>query len=140
MKFTVTGLDRVLKNFDRASSGMQNAVAAAVYQEALDITAESKKRVPVATGRLRNTGYAAPPVKTSKGPESESGFGTDYGLAVHERLEVFHRVGGPKYLESVANEHKRGYKKRMAARAAFNFKTGIGVRAIPADQPKRPSR
>lgn len=135
---SVTGLAQVLRAFDRAVSGIPDALAAAIYQEEQEIIGVAQERTPVDIGRLRATGYAAPPKKTMQGPEGEIGFGTDYGLAVHERVEVWHRVGGPKFLESAVNEAQRGYSRRIADRTWSNYRQGIGVRAVPQHQPTKP--
>lgn len=140
MKMTVFGLRQLQINFWLASTKLQDALSAAIYQESLEVAAEAKKRTPVDTGRLRATGYAAPPVETMRGPEGEVGFGTNYAVYVHEALSAFHRVGGPKFLESVVNERQKGYRQRMADRVTANFAAGIGVSAIPASEPRRPKR
>ncbi len=62
-----------------------DAIPAALYQEAHDIMRESKRQVPVDTGRLRATGYVTPPQKDERGEDYvELGYGTDYALYVHE--------------------------------------------------------
>lgn len=137
---TVEGLKELQRNFKKADHQMQDALSAAVYQEALALCGEAKKRTPVDTGRLRSTGYAAPPEVGRKGPEAEVGFGTNYGLAVHESLSAFHQVGGPKYLESAMNDRRSGYTKRMADRTWQNYQRGVGVTAIPSSEPTRPSK
>jgi len=52
------------------------------------------------------------------------GFGTTYALAVHELTEVFHKVGGPKFLESAINDAKRGYTKDLADKTWRFIKQG----------------
>ncbi|MHA2248409.1 MAG: hypothetical protein ACXADY_25905 [Candidatus Hodarchaeales archaeon] len=49
-------------------------------------------------------------------PEAIVGFGTNYALAVHERVEVFHNTGGPLFLKSAFDEELRGYKRDLARR------------------------
>lgn len=134
----ISGLERVLRAMDRAVSGIEDGLAAAIYQEGQEIIGVAQERTPVDTGRLRATGYAAPPEKTVQGPEGEIGFGTDYGLAVHERVEVWHRVGGPKFLESAVNEAQKGYSRRIADQTWHNYKNNIGVKAVPQHQPTSP--
>lgn len=135
----VKGLERIKRNMRKASAGYQAALAAALYQEGQEIIGEAQERTPVDVGRLRSTGYAAPPSVTITGkPECEIGFGTDYGLAVHERVEVFHVVGGPKFLESAVNDAQKGYRKRVGDQTEHNFQLGIGVRAVPKHQPATP--
>jgi hypothetical protein len=140
ISITVEGLDKLTKNFKHSNKAMKDALSAAVYQESLDMIAEAKKRTPVKHDRLRGSAYAAPPTETAKGPEGEIGYGTNYAVYVHEVLDAFHNVGGPKFLESVMNERKRDYKKKMADRTADNYNNGIGVKAIPSSEPERPKR
>lgn len=138
IKMTVSGLRRLQHNFDLAPQKMQDALSAGLYQEAMIIIGEAKKRTPVDTGRLRQTGYAAPPENGPRGPECECGFGTKYAVFVHEILSSYHPVGQAKFLESVVNERRRGYVSRLAKRTAQNYARGIGVRAILPTVPGAP--
>lgn len=137
---TDVALEDLARDIHKASEGLQDALSAAIYKESLELIGESVKRVPVRVGILRASAYAAPPKNTPRGPEGEVGYGTEYALPVHERIEVFHRVGGPKYLESVMLERIKGYKNRIADSTSKNFAAGIGVRAISSDMPTKPKR
>lgn len=126
------GLSFTLKGIKKAGDQYLAAFYAALYQEALSIMAVSVRRVPVDTGRLRSSHYVAPP--TDRG-ECELGYGTDYALPVHDRVEVHHNTGGPLYLRSALDEAKTGFQDRMARRTESNYRAGIGVQAIPATAP-----
>jgi hypothetical protein len=92
---------------------LQNALAAfgdkaveeggkALYRMGEQIMAESKRRVPVDTGNLRDSGHVQNPVRQDQSVTVVLGYGgpgIGYALPVHERFDVRHKVGGPKYLE-----------------------------------------
>jgi hypothetical protein len=135
------GAKKVLANLAKASDDLKEGLAASLYAEGQAIIAESVKQVPVDTGRLRQSHYAAPPKDSPRGPSVQIGYGTDYAVAVHERTEVSHsEPTKAKYLEGPVNAAKRGYASRIARRAWRFFKQGIGVKSIPATAPKRPRR
>lgn len=131
----VRGLKAILRALEKEKSSYGEALNAALYQEGLAIDAVAVKRVPVDTGRLRSTHYVAPP--TDDGV-CEVGFGTDYALPVHDRVEVYHKVGGPLYLKSALDEAQSGYVDRLAKRTKANHRAGIGVKAIPKTAPTKP--
>ncbi len=137
MAGAVTGFQAVLKKLDRLATAHKEAVAAAVYQKGLQIITKAKKRVPVDVGVLKSSGYAAPP-KSIENPVVDVGFGTNYAIAVHERVEVFHPVGGPLYLKSVVDEARSGWARDVADKAKRNLARGIGVKGVPASEPKAP--
>lgn len=89
------------------------AVMAKVAGEALHrageaIIAEAKRRVPVDTGVLRDSGYVLQPQMTPDGVVVEIGFGgpgAEYAIIVHEDLTMRHPSGGQaKYLESAIRD------------------------------------
>lgn len=133
----VKGEKKIKQNLAKAVVSYQDALAAATYVEALNILKESRKRVPVETGRLRNTGYAAPPGKISN-PVAQVGYDTEYAVPVHERVEVFHEVGGPLYLKSVVDKHTAGYSTRISRRAKALQRMGVGAANVPSTEPKQP--
>ena len=93
--------------------------ATALYQEGLDVMAESMRRTPVATSTLQKTHRTSEPVWegnfvevaiTAGGPEAP------YAVPVHERTEVFHNPGQSKFLESTVLESAPFLLTRIAAR------------------------
>lgn len=109
------GMDEVLKNLDAAARKYPEATAKALFEEGLRIQKASVERTPVKYGRLRGSAYTSPPKMTSSGPEVEVGYGAEYGIYVHERTEIIHRVGQSKFLESALAEAYSGYANRIAA-------------------------
>jgi hypothetical protein len=135
--YKVTGAPEVMKRLREAQESIPDALAAALYTEGFATDAEMVRRIPVDTGRLRASHYVAPPTG-SRNPVVQVGVGTKYAIPVHERTEVHHEVGQAKYLESVLNERRSGYARRLADWAWDYFKRGIGVKSIPATAPSRP--
>lgn len=81
-----------------------------------EIMADSVRRTPVDTGRLRSTAYVAPP-RLAGDWTVELGYGTNYAVAVHERTEASHSTGEAKFLENaVLSRGARGLWK-IAERA-----------------------
>lgn len=134
----IVGLDKVEKNLKKVQKTHPDALAAALYQEGFSIMAESQKKVPVDTGRLRSTGYVAPPQEGEDSPTVEIGYGTDYGIYVHERTEVRHTTGEAKFLEKAVNEAMQGFGRRLLGRTQQNIERGVGVRAVSRLYPDRP--
>lgn len=149
----VEGTREIFGKLELFIPGMRDALSAALYQEGLAVDAESVKQVPVDTGRLRGTHYVAPPTEGAASPVCEIGYGTDYAVPVHENMKARHgpaytdpkghaRGAGQKakYLSDPLNDARRGYNRRLGARAWGNWKRGIGVRAIPRTAPTRPKK
>lgn len=90
------------------SEHVQSGGKRAIYQEAEREMKISKTHVPVDKGNLRATGHVEEPMVTPEGIEVILGYGgpaaggidVGYALVVHEDLELHHKVGEPKYLES----------------------------------------
>lgn len=79
----------------------------ALYRLGEQIMAESKRRVPVDTGNLRASGHVQAPKTENLSVSVTLGYGgpgVGYALPVHERFDVRHKVGGPKYLEQPVME------------------------------------
>jgi hypothetical protein len=131
------GKEKVKENIGKLKRRYPEAMAAALYQEGNVILGASLKKTPVDTGRLRATGYVSPPVGEDN-PIVEIGYGTDYGIYVHERTELRHTVGESKFLEKAVNEASGGYLKRLGERVKDNEKRGIRVKSIPKIYPTNP--
>lgn len=135
MGLKVIGIKAAIKALKEVAKEAEEATNAAIYEEGLDIAKESVKIVPVDTGRLRSTHYVAPPDHDGV---VEVGYGTDYALAVHERVEVFHEVGQPLFLKTIVDRAQRGYVDRIATRAEKNMRNGVGIKSVPRTSPTKP--
>jgi len=130
IRIELTGTEELNRELKRLQRVYPEAAAAALYAEGMAIMALSQKKTPVDTGRLRATGYVAPPVQTGQEHVVEMGYGTDYGLAVHESTWIPHKVGEAKFLENAVNERKVGWAERLAKRIKENVERGIGIVAL----------
>jgi hypothetical protein len=117
----------------------RGAAAAALYQEGLAVDAESVKRTPVDTGRLRATHYVSPPTQRGAHVVVEIGNGTEYAIHVHERTELHHKTGEAKFLQNAMNARKAGMLERLAKRTAANIKRGITSAVLDAAVPTSPA-
>ena len=81
---------------------------------------EMKRRTPVDTGDLRDSGQIIPAVVTPRAVESGFVFDMPYAAIVHEDLEAFHRVGQAKYAESVIRESAPYMGARLALRCGVD--------------------
>lgn len=117
--FKITGIIEVIAGLDKAVADIRREVANALYEEALDVLEEAKRRVPVKFGKLRDSGQVFKPIDENGTIIVRISFGdetVDYAISVHEKLNVRHVSGRSKYLESVMLEYAGGILQRIAAR------------------------
>ncbi len=114
----------------RAGSAGLLAIRGALFREAEQIMAKSKRIVPVDTGNLRDSGHVEQPVM---GPGSVSvtlaygGPAAPYAVHVHERLDLRHNPGQfAKYLEFPFLEAVRGMEGRLAAEIGREVERAAG--------------
>ena len=112
----MTGTAEMAATLRQIAAKYPNVVARALYREAQIEMTESKRRVPVDTGRLRASGFVDEPVIRGTNISVMLAYGTDYAVAVHENLSAYHKIGQAKYLESVLKESSPHMKARVAAR------------------------
>lgn len=96
-------------------------VGAALRAEAEIEMTEAKRRTPVDTGALRDSGHVTGPDVAAQEATVRLVFGgpaAPYALFVHENLEAFHRVGEAKFLERPLLEAAPHLADRVAARIA----------------------
>jgi hypothetical protein len=74
---------------------------------------EMKKRTPVETGELKDSGFEGEPVVHGDIIEAVMGFTAPHAFVVHEDLEAFHAIGEAKYMESVLNESGPHFLNRV---------------------------
>lgn len=119
MVLTVAGFDRALANIDAAIENLRAKAVIALYQEAEIEMTEAKRRTPVDTGALRDSGFVEPAEEDFGGVSVRLGFGgasAPYAIYVHENLEAIHPVGEAKFLESTILESAPYLPARVAKR------------------------
>ena len=132
------GKESVIRNLLSLTARMKGAAAAALYQEGLAVDADSVKRTPVDTGRLRATHYVTPPVQRGDDVIVEVGNGTEYAVYVHERTELRHTTGEAKFLQNALNARSSGFKERLAKRTRLNLKRGVVIPTLDPAVPTEP--
>lgn len=128
----LAGADRLVSRLTALSNemGWQTVSNALLAEAEIEMT-EAKKRTPVDTGALRGSGHVGGPFRRNGGIEVVMGFGgpaAPYAIHVHERLDVFHRVGQAKFLESVLLESAPYFPQRVAER----IRRGLGAKYAPS--------
>ncbi len=128
--------EEIQRNLRKYEKRYKKALAAALYQEGYKILGAAVLQTPVDKNRLRGSQYISPPIKTDTNMRCELGFGTNYAVYVHERVDIGHTVGNAKFLEIPFRKAKSGFKKRLKLRAAHNVKFNIGVTILAPTRPK----
>ena len=124
MSVPIKGTAALRRELEGLKEAYPNATAAAVHQEALELLADSLLQVPVDTGTLRRSGYAEPPHDV-RNPVAVVGYGTDYALPVHERMEAQHPVGNAKFLERPFLARQQNFVQRMIDRIRRNVEKKV---------------
>ncbi len=117
--FDLKGTAEVQAKITEALRSMSGKAEAALYQEAEREMTEAKRKVPVDTGTLRDSGHVQQPEHDANGVSVVMGFGgaaESYAVIVHEDLEALHAVGEAKFLESVLQESAPHLLERIASR------------------------
>lgn len=124
----VTGAEDVERRIREQKNQFMRRTEKAVYDQLARVAARSTELVPVDTGKLKDSVYVrvSKAARYSDHVRGEAGYTTDYAETVHERVEVPHRVGQAKFLETAWLEEIPGALIRMAdfisrARAGFGL-------------------
>lgn len=100
IELRLEGAEQVRASVRALAKRYPKAMAGAIYKLAIAIFSDALPRVPVEFGVLRASGYVAPPQGEGLEADVELGFGTEYAVPQHERLDYKHPRGGEaKYLE-----------------------------------------
>jgi hypothetical protein len=138
LSVTIEGTAEMKASLARIGADAQAKVAAALFQEAEIVMAESKERyVPVDHGILRSSGFVLPPKIEDGDVTVTLGFGGNakaYAIAVHEHLSDYSprswkkaeasgrgvkfspSGAGPKYLERPLMETAKYLAQHLADR------------------------
>ena len=117
--FELKGVPEVLGTLKKIEGKLPRNVGRALYEEALIEQKESMARTPVEFGTLRNSHETSFP--SYKGDEVSveikvGGPAAPYAVAVHERLDVHHKAGQAKFLESTLLGSAKYMLQRIATR------------------------
>lgn len=118
--FGVKEMLSVLRQIQRTNPGR---IGRALRAEGRIEMTESKRRVPVDKGDLRDSGMVSEPIINGNNVSVILSYGGgDYPhdpvvpIIQHEDFDLLHKVGGPKYLESVLDESEPYMGERLARR------------------------
>lgn len=117
IKSRVIGLGSFKNKLNKLGDGASNIAATVLYQESEKIVTDAKRLTPVLTGDLRNSGFVRPPHVQKSGVSIELGFGgaaAPYAVFVHERVDIPHKVGQAKYLETAFVARKDAVVVRLS--------------------------
>ena len=125
--FELKGLPEVLGTLKKIEGKVPRNAGRALYEEALIEQKESMARTPVEFGTLRNSHETSLP--SYKGDELSveikvGGPAAPYAVAVHERLDVSHKAGQAKFLESTLLGSAKYMLQRIAKR--LDLLDGVG--------------
>jgi hypothetical protein len=138
MSVTVRGEAAIRRELLKLAKKYPGAAGAALYQEGMGLWNAAVKRTPVEFGVLRNSAYVSPPTQRGANVTVEVGFGTEYAIPQHERLDYQHPRGGEaKYLSNAIALAQPGALERLAKRTQRNVEAGVEAPAIGA-APQRP--
>ena len=119
--FTLKGTPEVKAKIALALILARKQAADGLYKVGEEMMAESKGRVPIDTGNLKNSGHVTQPDANAREIEVTLGYGgpaAPYAIIVHEDVEdVVPRPGGvgqSKFLESVVREYAPYLLSRVA--------------------------
>lgn len=129
--FAIKGLDDVKANIGRLADAITTEVGAAMRTEYEIEMTEAKRRTPVDTGALRGSGHVTGPKRSGNTLKVMLGFGgpaAPYALRVHEDMEVWHRVGQAKFLESTILESVPYMAGRIARRIVKIMRDSVAGR------------
>lgn len=136
MSFELEGIEAFQQRLEGTKAAYASAAAAALYQEGFGVQALAQEKCPVEFGRLRATAYTAPPEINGDEISVTVGFGTDYGVYVHERTELHHNVGEAKFLERAFDDRSSGYLDRLGTRIELLAASGVGVMPLTSTPPR----
>jgi hypothetical protein len=123
IEISVAGMEQAERAIARLIRRLPEVAQRAMREEAEIEMTEAKKRTPVDTGVLRDSGkveqYGEFGVRWSFG-----GAAMAYAVYVHENLDVYHPVGQAKFLESVLMESTPYLPARIGRRMQRLLGTG----------------
>lgn len=124
LSVSLVGADVLAKQLASMAERLDRAFASALYDEANELRAASMANTPVDKGVLRASHYATLPAPDGGRIVSEVGAGgpaEPYAMAVHERMDVAHEVGGAKFLEAAVDARTSGLAERISEKTRRAF-------------------
>lgn len=104
----IKGIDEMIARLDKIPDEALDVLEKTLVENAHHLIHESKKQCPVDTGRLRGTATVGKTKRRSRDVTVEAGYGTDYGIYVHENTDADHSV---ESTAAVATKSKKPTRK-----------------------------
>ena len=95
----LTGVDELVRNFDRLAKNVPEQATGALGDRAAAILEESNRLVPVDTGELKYSGSVTDVTRRGDDLEVTIQYDADHAAPVHEDLGLSHRSGQAKFLQ-----------------------------------------
>jgi hypothetical protein len=100
-----TDVSKFLSGLAKAGAAQRAAALHAVDRFGEHLIGDAQQLTPVKTGALQASGTTTTAQIDGETITKLMGFNTDYAAAVHERLDLNHAVGQPKFLETAMREN-----------------------------------
>lgn|GEM_PF-2776545 len=122
--YRIEGTERIQRKLEQLRKSVPQSVVIGLFRLGEKVMDATLKRVPTDTGELRDSAYVAAPQLTGQVGSVEVGFGAEHAPAVHEKTEVSHNTGEPKFLEKAIMEEARGSLHIVAREAEKHAERG----------------
>lgn len=122
----LSNVDAAVRALDVLADQFAGAVGPSLREEGEIEMTEAKRRTPVDTSALRNSGHVTGPRYGGRDAEVRLVFGgpaAPYAIFVHEDMEAWHDVGQAKFLESTLLESEPYLAQRLARRILSKVRT-----------------
>lgn len=130
ISFEVLGVKQTKAGLAKAGPRSQADLGRSLRKSGEIIRSKSLRLVPVDTGRLAGTAFVRGPRGLSR-PEVRVGYGTNYAVFVHERLDVRHKSPRKaKFLEIPARAVMGKYETNVTRSNDFGFFDGLFARFL----------
>lgn len=104
----IEGINRTLSRMQKLAKNDKKALRRGMVKAGDFLLKESKKIVPVDTGKLRRSGFNRLTEDKRKTVVFQVGYSRRYAVYVHERLDLSHKPGkSAKFLEKPARQHRK---------------------------------
>lgn len=127
----VAGFSAVAEGLEQYENNVMDALGAALFERAIGVMAQAKKRAPVATGRLMRSGGVSAPYTDGRGTVAVVlFFGVHYAPVVHETHPT-----NDQFLEEPFEEARGDFEEQL--RKAFSeFIDDPNTGITPLSSPK----
>lgn len=102
---------KLAERLKKLSAELPRELRKALYNEMTRLIAAAAERAPRETGQLAQSAFVRP---SDESGVVVGGFAAPYATVLHERHDLHHRHGEPKYLQHAADANVSGMLGRLA--------------------------